>query len=144
MYTLPDLKAMSRNLLKTRRVWLLIPLGLGMACDKKSANPTTESLDEINRDNDGDGYHTPDDCDDRDPEVHPGEAFTCVWSELPSCTTGTNEVFTEDAMKPPEWGSDSYIVPPEGARNELSKSIRAALNGEAETALQSATYLVRT
>ena len=83
-----------------------------IACTFKPSISDTAS-DTTPTDADADGYLSTEDCNDNDPVVHPGQPFTCVWAELPSCTVGQNEVFTEDFMLPPQWNSDRYVVPQE-------------------------------
>ena len=114
-------------------------LSLFASCTKENSRPDTSTNFPANHDEDGDGYYTPDDCNDMDSEVHPGSPFTCVWSALPTCTMGQEEIFTETTMSPPEWGSNSYRVPPESARTHLLASIQAALAGDAAGAIQAAT-----
>lgn len=104
---------------------------------KPSVSDTFE--DNTPRDEDGDGYLSTEDCNDLDPTVHPGEPFTCIWAQLPSCTAGQNEVFTEAYMIPPEWNSNDYVVPQEDLRAHLKQSVQAVLQGDAQAALQSAT-----
>ncbi len=90
-------------------------------------------------DADGDGYSAPEDCDDTDPSVHPGAPFTCVWSTLSPCSDPAVDAFTESAMNPPGWGSNAYVVPSEGARDDFAASVQAALDGDAAAAEASAT-----
>ena len=113
-------------------------LFFALSCIFNSPLPDT-SEDTLPQDADGDGYLSTEDCNDLDPAVHSGLPFTCVWSQLPSCSIGQNEVFTEDFMTPPEWNSNSYVVPQYELRVHLMESIQAALQGDAQTALQSST-----
>ena len=90
-------------------------------------------------DHDGDGYSRLDDCDDSDASVHPGDPFTCVWSKLPVCTRGQEEMFTETAMEPPAAGSDTYVIPELAIRENLSLSISVALEGNTDESIRHAT-----
>ena len=113
---------------------------LVFACTSKTSNTVSDTIEDTTpRDEDGDGYLSTEDCNDLDPTVHPGLPFTCIWAQIPSCTIGHNEVFTEAFMMPPEWNSDSYVVPQEELRTHLLQSIQASLEGNAQMALESAT-----
>ena len=58
------------------RISNFIPLITAIACggDSESGADTSAALD---RDNDGDGFPTPADCDDADPDIHPGAPERC-------------------------------------------------------------------
>ena len=87
------------NSLNTHCFMLFI---LSIGCSPDSMSEDTAETDTASTiDHDGDGYTRLDDCDDSDASVHPGDPFTCVWSEIPVCTKGQDEVFTETAMEPP-------------------------------------------
>ena len=92
-----------------------------------------------NIDHDGDGYSRLDDCDDSDASVHPGAPFTCVWSQVPVCTKGQDEAFTETAMAPPAANSNTYVVPDAVVRDNLSSSISEALEGNVDESTRHAT-----
>ena len=102
------------------------------------SKPSSPLDTHIEMDVDGDGYNAPEDCDDNDAQVHPGAPFTCVWANLPTCNQPLEELLSEEYLAPPDWGSNSYVVPSEDAQRQLASSIQDARQGNVEPAQQAA------
>jgi hypothetical protein len=62
-----------------------------------------------------------------------------VWAKLPVCTKDQDSLFTETNMAPPSAHSNTYIVPEQSARNYLSLSKSAALEGKPDESVRHAT-----